>query len=207
MHQHGHGSILVCCYSVTKLRLTLFHSTDRSTPGFSVLHSLREFAQTHVHWCRCQWCHAIFSSSVTPLLLPAIFPSIRVASSESSLGIRWPKYWSFSFGLSPSNKYSGLIFFSMDWLELLAVQGTLKSLCELHSSKASVLQHSVFFMVPLSHPYVTAGKTIALAIQTFVGKVMPLFFNSLSRFVIAFLPRSKDLLIGGRYKGSHCVIL
>ena len=95
----------------------------------------------------------------------------------------------------------------MDWMELLAVQGTLKSLFQLHSTKASILQHSVFFMVPLSHPYVTAGKTLALAIQTFVGKVMPLFFNILSRFVIDFLPRSKDLLIGGRYKGSHCVIL
>ena len=127
------------------------------------------------------------------LLLPSIFPSIRVFSSESVLRIKWPEYWSFSF--SPSIEYSELISFRMDWLDLLAVQGTLKSLLQIHSSKASILQHSAFFMVQLSHPYMTTGKTIALTRQTFVGKVMSLVFNMLSRLVIAFLPRSKHLLI------------
>ena len=129
------------------------------------------------------------------LLLPSIFPSIRVFSNESLLRIRWPKYWSFSFSISPSNEYSGLISFRMDWLDLLAVQGTLKSLLQHHSSKASILQCSAFFIVQLSHPYMTTGKTIALTIQTFVSKVMSLLFNMLSRLVIAFLPRSKCLLI------------
>ena len=129
------------------------------------------------------------------LLLSSIFPRIKVFSNESVLLIRWPKYWSFSFNISPSNEYSGLIFFRIDWLDLLAVQGTLKSLLQHHSSKASILQHSAFFMVQLSHPYMTTGKTIALTRQTFVGKVMSLVFNMLSRLVIAFLPRSKHLLI------------
>ena len=129
------------------------------------------------------------------LLLPSIFPSIRVFSNESALHIRWPKYWSFSFSINPSNEYSGLISFRMDWFDLLAVQGTLKSLLQHHSSKASILQHSAFFMVQLSHPYVTTGKTIALTRWTFVGKVMSLLFNMLSKLVIAFLPRSKRLLI------------
>ena len=129
------------------------------------------------------------------LLLPSIFPSIRVFSNESVLHIRWPLYWSFSFRISPSNIYSGLISFRMDWLDLLAVQGTLKSLLQHHSSKASVLQHSAFFTVQLSHPYMTTGKTIALTRKTFVGKIMSLLFNMLSRLVIAFLPRSKHLLI------------
>ena len=129
-----------------------------------------------------------------PLLLPSIFPSIKVFSSESALPIRWPKYLSFSFRISPSNEYPWLISFRMDWLDLLAVQGTLKSLLQHHSSKASVLQCSPFFLVQLSHPYRTTGKTIALTIQTFVGKVMSLLFNMLSRFVITFLPRSKHLL-------------
>ena len=126
------------------------------------------------------------------LLLLSIFPSIRVSSNGSALHIRWPKYWSFSFSISPSNKYSGLISFRMDWLDLLAVQGTLKGL-QYHSSEASVLQCSAFFMVQLSHPYLTTGKTIALTIWTFVGKVISLLFNMLSRLVIAFLPRSKHL--------------
>ena len=126
-----------------------------------------------------------------PLLLPpSIFPSIRVFSSESVLCIRWPKYWSFSFNISPSNEYSGLIFFRTDWLDLLAVQGTLKSLLQYHSSKASIFQHSVFFTVQFSHPYMTTGKTIALTRRTFVGKIMSLLFNMLSRWVITFLPRS-----------------
>ena len=127
------------------------------------------------------------------LLLPSIFPRIRVFSSEVALHIRWPKYWNFSFSISPSNKYSGLISFRMDWLDLLEVQGTLKSLLQHHSSKASVLQYSAFFMVQLSHPYVTTGKTIALTVRAFVVKVMSLLFNTLSRLVIAFLPKNKCL--------------
>ena len=129
------------------------------------------------------------------LLPPSIFPSIRVFSNESVLHIRWPKYWSFSFNISPSNEYSGLISFRMDWFDLLAVQGTLKSLLQHHSSKAPILQRSAFFMVQLSHPYMITGKTIALTKWTFVGKVMSLLFNMLSRLIIAFLPRSKCLLI------------
>ena len=129
------------------------------------------------------------------LLLPSIFLSIGVFSNESALCIRWPKYWSFSFSISPSNEQPGLISFRMDWLDLLAVQGTLKSLLQNHSSKASIVQHSAFFTVQLSHPYMTTGKTIALTRRTFVGKVMTLLFIMLSRFVIAFLPRNKCLLI------------
>ena len=129
------------------------------------------------------------------LLLPSIFPSIRVFSNESVLHIRWPKYWGFCFSISPSNEYSGPISFRMDWLGLLAVQGTLKSLLQDHSSKASILQHSAFFILQLSHPYMTTGKTIALTKWTFVGKVMSLLFNMLSRLVIAFLSRSKCVLI------------
>ena len=129
------------------------------------------------------------------LFLPSIFPSIRVFSSELAFCIRWPEYWSFSFSIRPSNKYSGLISFRMDWLDLLAVQETLKSLFQHHSSKASILQCSPFFMVQLSHPYMTTGKTIGLTIWTFVGKVMSLLLNMLSRFVIAFLSRTKCLLI------------
>ena len=129
------------------------------------------------------------------LLLPSTFPSIRVFSNESVLHIRWPKYWSFSFNIHPSNEHSGLISFRMNWLDLLAVQGTLKSLLQHHSSKASIFQHSAFFIVQLSHPYMTTGKTIALTRRTFVGKVMSLIFNMLSRLVKVFLPRSKCLLI------------
>ena len=131
-----------------------------------------------------------------PLLLPhSIFPSIRVFSNESALLIRWPKYWSFSFSIGPSNEHSGLISFRMDWLDLLAVQGTLKSLLQHHSSKASILLHSAFFMVQLSHPCVTTGKAIALTRWAFFGKVMSQLFNMLPRLFIAFLPRSKHLLI------------
>ena len=165
---------------------------DCSTPGFPITNSRR-------------LCKLISIESVMPsnhlilycplLLLPSIFPSIRVFSNELVLCIRWQKYWSFSFSISPFNEYSGLISFRMNWFHLLAVQGTLKSLLQHHSSKASVLQHSVFFMVQLSHPYMTTGKTIALTKWTFVGKVMSLLFNMLSRLVIAFLPRSKPLLI------------
>ena len=131
-----------------------------------------------------------------PLLLPpSIFPSFQVFSDESVLRIRWPKYWNFSFSINPSNEYSGLISFRMDWLDLLAVQVTLKSLLQYHSSKASILRHSAFFIVQFSHPYVTTGKTIAFTRWTFVGKVMSLLFDMLSRLVITFLPRSKRLLI------------
>ena len=149
------------------------------------------------------------------LLLPSIFPSIRVFSDESVLSIRWPKYWSFSFNTSPSYENSGLISFRMDWLDLLAIQGTLKSLVQHHRSKASILQCSAFFTVQLSHPYMTTGKTIALTRWTFVSTVMSLLFNMLSRLVIAFLPKSKHLLTYGcvticsdfgaqRNKVSHC---
>ena len=126
-----------------------------------------------------------------PFLLPLVSPSVRVLSNESVLCIRWPKYWSFSFSISPSNEYSGLISFRIDWFDLFAVQGTLKSLLQHHSSKASILWCSAFFLIQLSHPYMTTGKTIVLTRQTFVGKVMPRLFNTLSRLVTAFLPRSK----------------
>ena len=139
------------------------------------------------------------------LLLPSVFPSIRVFSSESVLLIRWPKYWSFSSSISPSSEYSGLISFRMDWLDLLAVQGTLKSL-QHHSSKASILWHSAFFMVQFSHPYVTTGKTTALTKRTFVGKVISLFLNMLSRLIIAFLQRSKDLLISWLQSPSAVIL-
>ena len=140
------------------------------------------------------------------LLLPSIFPYIRVFPSELSLHIRWPKYWSFSFSISLSNEYSGLISFRIDWLDLLAVQVTLKSLLQHHSSKASTLQHSASFMVQLSHPYMTTGKTIALTRWTFVGKVTPLLFNMLSRLVITFLPRSKRLLISWLQSPSAVIL-
>ena len=140
------------------------------------------------------------------LLLPSIFPSIRVFSKESALCIRWPKYWSFSFNISPSNEHSALISFRMDWLDLLAVQGMLKSLLQHHSSKASILQLSAFFIVQLSHPYMTTGKTIALTRWTFVGKVMSLLFNMLSRLVIPFLSRRKRLLISWLQSPSAAIL-
>ena len=140
------------------------------------------------------------------LLLPSIFPSIRVFSNESALRSRWPKYWSFSFDISPSNEHPGLISFRMDWLDLLAAQGTLKSLLQHHSSKAPILRHSAFFTVQLSHPYMTTGKTIALTRWTFVGKVMSLLFNMLSRLVIVFLPRSKHLLISWLQSPSAVIL-
>ena len=140
------------------------------------------------------------------LLSPSIFPSTRVFSNESVLCIRWPKYWNFSFNISPSNKHPGLISFRMDWLDLLAVQGTFKSLRQHHSSKASILRHSAFFIVQLSHPHMTTGKTIALTRWTFVGKVMSLLFNMLSRLVITFLPRSKRLLISWRQSPSTVIL-
>ena len=140
------------------------------------------------------------------LLLPLISPSIRVFSSESVLHIRWPKYWSFSFNISPSNEYSGLISFRIEWFDFLAVQGTLKSLRQHHSSKVSILQCSAFFMVQLSHPYMTTGKTIALTRRIFIGKVMSLLLNMLSRLVITFLPRSKRLLISWLQSPSAVIL-
>ena len=164
---------------------------DCSMPGFPVHHQLLEPTQTHVHWVSdaIQQSHPLHPI----LLLPSVFPTIRVFSSESVLCIRWPKYWSFSFSISPSNEYSGLISFRMDWLDHLSVQGMLKSLFQHHSSKASIPWHSDFFIVQLSHPYMTIGKTRALTRWTFVGKVMYMLFNMLSRLFISFLPRSKCL--------------
>ena len=149
-------------------------------------------------------CHLILCCPL--LLLPPIPPSIRVFSNESTLHIRWPKYWSFSFSINPSNEHSGLISFRMDWLDLLAVQGTLKSLLQHHSSKASVLWCSAFFTVQFSHPYRTTGKTIALTRRSFVGKVMSLLFNMLSRLVMTFLPRSKRLLISWLQSPSAVIL-
>ena len=146
---------------------------DYSTPGFPVLHHLPELVQTHIRWVGDLILCCPF------LLLPSIFPIMRVFSSESALSIRWPKYWSFSFSISPSNQYSGLIAFRIDWFDLLAVQETLKSLLQHHSLKASILWCSAFFRVQLSHPCLTTGKTIVLTIQTFVSKVMSLLFNTL----------------------------
>ena len=166
---------------------------DCSTPGLPVHHQLPELTQTHVH----QGGDAIQPSHpLSSLLLPpSIIPSIRVFSSASVLCIRWSKHQSFSFSISPSNDYSGLISHRMDWLDLLTVQETLKSLLQHHSSKPSIIRHSAFFIVQLSHPYMTTGKTMALTRQTFVGTVMSLLFNMLSRLVITFLLRSKRLLI------------
>ena len=153
---------------------------DCSTPGLPVHHQLPESIQTHVHWSMMPSNHLILYH---PLLLPSIFPSIRVFPNESGLHIRWPKYWSFSFNISTSNEHSGLISFRMDWLDLLAHQGTFKSLLQHHSSKASILWCAACFIVQLSHPYMTSGKIIALTRRTFVGKVMSLLLNILSRLV------------------------
>ena len=165
---------------------------DCSLPSFLVLHHLPEFVHTPVYFvgCAIQPSHPLL-----PPLLLSVFASIRVLSSESVLRIRWPEFWSFSFSFSPSNEYSSLISFRINWFDLLAVQETLKSLFQHHRSKASVLWCPTFFMVRISHPYMTTEKTIALTIQTFVSKVMSLLFNTLPRFVIAFLPRSDHLLI------------
>ena len=171
--------------SVAQLRPTLCNPINCSMPGLPVLHQLPEFTQI----CPSTWwCH--------PLLFPpSIFPNIRVFSNESALRIRWPKYWSFSFSISPSNEHPGLISFRMDWLDLLAVKGNLKSLLQHHNSKTSVLWCSAFFIVQLSHPYMTTGKTIALTRWTSIDKLMSTLFNMLSRLVISFFPRNKHLLI------------
>ena len=163
---------------------------DYSRPGLPVLHHLLEFAQVHIHCISdaAQPSHLLMPSS--PSL--SIFPSTRDFSNESSFPIRLPKYWSFSLSISPSSEYSGLISFKIDWFDLFAVQGTFRSLLQHHSS---ILWHSAFFMAQLSQPYVTTGKTIALTIQTFVSRVVSLLFNTLSRFIVAFLPRSNRFLI------------
>ena len=173
---------------------------NRSMPGLPVHHQLGVHLNPHPS---SQWCHPTISSSVIPF---SSFPSIKVFLSEAALHIRWPNYWSFSFNISPSNEHPGLISFRMDWSDLLAVQGTLKSLLQHHSSKASILRHSAFFTVHLSHPYMTTGKTIALTRWTFVGKVLSLLFNMLSRLVITFLPRSKCLLISWLQSPSAVIL-
>ena len=175
---------------------------DCSTPGLPVHHQLMSLLKFMFIESVMPSNHLILCC---PLLLPpSIFPNIRVFSNESVLHIRWPKYWSFSCSISPSNEYSGLISFRMDWLDLLVAQGTLKSLFQHHSSKASIFQRSTFFIVKPSCPYMTTENTIALTKQTFVGKVMSLLFNVLSRFVIALLPRSKRLLISCHSKDPIC---
>ena len=173
--------------------MSLCDPMNCSTPGLPVHHQLPESTQTHVHRVgdAIQPSHPLSS----PCPPPPILPSIRVFSNESTLCMRWPKYWSFSFSISPSNEHPGLISFRMDWLDLLAVQGTLKSLLQHHSLKTSILRCSAFFTVQLPHPYMTTGKTIALTRWTFAGKVMSLLLNMLSRLVITFLQRSKRLLI------------
>ena len=175
-----------------------------STPGLPVHHQLPEFTQTHVHRVHdaIQPSHPLLSF----LLLPPIPPSIRVFSNESTLHRRWPKYWSFRFSIIPSKEIPGLISFRMDWLDLLAVQGTLKSLLQHHSSKASILRHLAFFTVQFSHPYMTTGKTTALNRRNIVGKVMPLLLNMLSRLVITFRPRSKRLLISWLQSPSAVIL-
>ena len=174
-----------------------------STPGFPVLHHLLDLLKLMFIELVIPSNHLILCQPL--LLLPSIFLSIKVFSSESALCIRWPKYWSISFSISSSNEYSGLLSFRIDWCDL-AVQGTLKSLLQHHSSKASILQHSAFFIVQLSHPYMSTRKTIALTIWTFVGKVMSLLFNTLFRFVIAFLSRSKHLLISWLQSPSSVIL-
>ena len=190
--------------SLAQSCLTVWDPMNCSTPGLPVHHQLLEFTQTHVHRVSDAIRHLIACRPL--LLLPPIPPSIRVFSNESTLHRRWPKYWSFSLSISPSNEHSGLISFRMDWLDVLAVQRTLKSLFQHHSSKASILRHSAFFMLLLSHPYMTTGKTIALTRWTLVGKVMSLLLNMLSRLVITFLPRSKRLLISWLQSPSAVIL-
>ena len=189
--------------SVSQSCLTLCDPINHSMPGLPVITNSQSPSKSmsiesvmpsnHLILCR-------------PLLLPSIFPSIKVFPNESALCIRWQKYWSFSFNISPTKEHPGLISFGMEWLDLLAVQGTLKSLFQHLSSKASILRHSVFFIVQLSHPSVTTGKTIALTRWTFVGKLIYLLFNILSRLVIAFLPRSKCLLISWLQSPSGVIL-
>ena len=187
------------CHSVQFSRSVVSDSLQPmncSMPGLPVHHLSIELLMPSSHLILCR----------PLLLLPPILPSIRVFSNESALRMRWPKYWSFRFNISPSNEHPGLISFRMDWLDLLAVQGTLKSLFQHHSSKASILRCSAFFIVQLSHPYMTTGKTTALTRWTFISKVMSLLFNLLSRLVITFLPRSKRLLISWLQSPSAVIL-
>ena len=174
------------------------------TPGLPVHHQLRSSLKLTSIESVMPSSHLILCCPL--LLLPPVLPSIRVSSNESTVCMRWPKYWSFSFSITPSKEHPGMISFRMDWLDLFAVQGTLKSLLQHHSSKASILWHSAFFTVQLSHPYLTAGKSIALSRRTFVGKVMSLLLNMLSRLVITFLPRSKHLLISWLQSPSAVIL-
>jgi len=199
------SAIWFCCCSVARSCPTLCNPMDCSTSGFpggfTISWSLFKpmSIESMMPSNRLILCHPL-------LLLPSIFPSIRVFFNESALCIRWPKDWSFTFSISLSNEYSRLISFGIDWFDLLAVQGILKSLCQHHSSKVSILPYSAFFMVQISHPYMTIGKAIALTIWTFVGKVMSLLFNMLSKFVIAFLPRSKGFLISWLQSPSAVIL-
>ena len=177
---------------------------DHSMPGLPVHHQFQESTQTHLHWVgdAIQSSHPLSSPSPPAFSLSQI-PGLSI---ESALCIRWPKYWSFSFNISPSNEHPGLISFRMDWLGLFAVQGTLKSLLQHHSSKATILRHSAFYTIQLSHPYMTTGITIALTRRTFVGKIISLLLNMLSRLVITFLPRSKRLLISWMQSPSAVIL-
>ena len=199
------SAIWWCCCSVARSCPTLCNPMDCSMSGFpgGFIISWSLFKPMSIESVmpsnRLILCHPL-------LLLPSIFPSIRVFFNESALRIRWPKDWSFTFSISLSNEYSRFISFGIDWFDLLAVQGILKSLCQHHSSKVSILPYSAFFMVQISHPYMTIGKAIALTIWTFVGKVMSLLFNVLSKFVIAFLPRSKGFLISWLQSPSAVIL-
>ena len=193
---------MACCCVITQLCLTC-NTMDCSTSGFPVFHHPRVCWNTSIELVmpssHLVLCHPL-------LLLSSVFPSSRVFSNESALHIRWPKYWSFSFSISPTNEHPGLISFRMDWLDLLAVQGTVKSLLQHHSSKASILQRPAFFIIQISHPYITTGKTTALTRWTFAGKVMSLLFNMLSKLVITFLPRSKHLFISWLQSPSAVIL-
>ena len=190
--------------SVAQSYLTLCNPMDRYMPGLPSITNSQSLPKPMSIQSVMPSNHLILCRHL--LLPPSIFPSIRVFSNESALHSRWPKYWSFSFSISPSNEHPGLISSRMDWLDLPAVQGTLKSLLQHHSSKASILRHSAFFTVQLSHPYMTTGKTIALTRLTFVGKVMSLIFNMMSRLVITFLPRSEHLLISWLQSPSAVIL-
>ena len=199
-----HYGILVQFSSVTQSCPTLCDPMNRSMPGLPVHHKLPELTQTHGHRVSDAIQPSHHLSSTSP---PAPNSSQHQGlSSKLAFCIRWPKYWSFSFSISPSNEYSGLISFRIDWFNLLAVQGTLQSLLQYHNSKASILQHSAFFMVQLSHSYMTTGKTIALTVCNFVGKVVSLLFNTRSSFVKAFLPRCKHLLISWLQSPSAVIL-
>ena len=201
----GNRASLLVGSSVQLLsRVRVCDPMNHSTPGLPVHHQLPKSTKPMSIESVMPSNHLILCHPL--LLLPPIFPSITVFSTESALHIRWPKYWSFSFNISPSNEHPGPISFRMDWLDLLVVQGTLKSLLQHHSSKASILLRSAFLIVQLSHPYMTTGKTIALTRWTFVGKVMSLLFNMLSRLVITFLPRSKPLLISWLQSPSGVIL-